>query len=247
VHLSLRDLDIALKPPTGCSVVTQEAVRIKCQGAGKLQFLADNVRLGAPGFYISVMPAGEPLDDDIRITRSSCTSTTQCYDFLQLQIDTQPGEQLALGSQFNVEVSNNLVQDIVLEGITIELSGVLRPEDASRSLVLLRHNTLLSQGDWNYGIAFYEPPSIPVIIANNAISYIAHPLYRADPPQIAQTSNWVSSDASSKAWFENYDAGSFVPSLNSPLIGAGDPDYGTPVDIHGNPRTGHYDVGAYQR
>ena len=249
VHLSLRDLDIATPPPDGCRVQAQGAVRIKRQGAGSLRFSANNVRVGSPGFDLSIVPAGSPLDDEIRITQSRCVSTFQCYDFLRLQLDTQPGEQLALGSRLSVDISNNLVQNIVLEGMTVNFPVVLQSADANQVLVKIHHNTLISQGPFNndYGILFWLKPGVPIVVANNAIAFFTQPLNYGDSPQLLQVANMLSSDASSKSWFENFDAGNFLPSVGSPLLAAGDATYGTPTDIDGKPRVGQYDIGAYQR
>jgi len=218
VNLNLIDLDVG-QPTPGCNVAFQQAVQLKRQGPGGFRFAASNVRVGSPGFYLSIMPAGSPLDDVIRITQSRCVvNSNQCYDFLQLNLDTQPGEQLALGSRLDVDVQ-----------------------------VLVRHNTLTSMGDPNYAISFWETPGVPIVVANNVISYIGHPIFPADSAQLTKVANSLSSDVSSKAWFENFDSGNYRPSVGSPLVAAGDASFGTDVDIDGNPRVGHFDVGAYQR
>jgi hypothetical protein len=248
VRLSLHDLDFTIPLPAGCaSEFPAEAVHIKRQGAGGFRFSANNLRVSEAGFYVSIMPAGEPLDDDIRISQSRCVSPFQCYDFLQFQLDTQPGENLALGSKLRLDVANNLVQNIELEGIVLNVNVSLHPEDADQVSVTIRHNTLISKGDPNYGIASWLTPGLPLVIANNVIAYVGHPLWRLDSPQTQQVANFVSSDVSSKSWFEDFDSYDFLPSVGSPLVGAGDASYGTSTDIDGNPRVGHYDVGAYQR
>lgn len=248
VRLSLRDLDFTLPVPAGCAAeFPASAVTILRQGAGGLRFIADNLRVSSAGFNLSLEPAGTPLDDVIQITRSRCTNSNQCYDFFDFQIGTQPGEPLAPGSKLHVDVSNNLVQNIVLDGMLLNFSAVLQPEDADQVSVTIRHNTLISKGDSNYAIAAWVIPGVPFVLANNVISYIAHPLWGMDSPQTLQVANFVSSDVSSKSWFENFDSNDFLPSAGSPLLGAGNASYGTDTDIDGHPRSDHYDVGAYQR
>jgi len=98
----------------------------------------------------------------------------------------------------------------------------------------------------NTAIAFWTPPTLPVVLANNVVAYVATPVHGDDAPLLTLVGNVFSDDASSKDWFSDFAAGNFVPSAASPLIGAGSAEYGVPTDIDGKPRVGGFDSGAYQ-
>ena len=186
-------------------------------------------------------------DAEVTITRSRCTDPFQCYAFLHFAVDSQPGEVLAPGSRLNLDVSNNHVQNVVLEGMIFQLSPQFSPGDEAASKLLIRHNTLVSKGDPNSAIAFRSAPRLPVVLANNVVSYVQTPVLNGSAETISWVTNSFSSDPSSKTWFSNFDGADFRPALGSPLIAAGTAAYGVDVDIDGKPRRGHFDNGAYQR
>lgn len=246
VQLNLLDLEINTGHTAICAP-SSEPVRIVHDGGGLLDVVIDGVTVNSPGFEISVTPGGEHVDASIVVTRSRCDSTSQCYDFLRFTFDTAPAAQAAAGSFLWLDVFNNVVRNVVLEGVVFDVKGGLSAEDAANSKLWFRHNTLASAGDLNSAIAFYTPPTLPVVLANNAVVYIATPVLNGDAPTITQAGNVFSEDESSTAWFTDFALGDFTPSADSPLIGAGVDEYGVPDDIVGTPRAGGFDSGAYQR
>jgi len=246
VQLSLRDLEINTYHTAICSPGSSVGVRIAQTGGGALDLAIDGVTLGSPGIEIALRPGGERIDDSIVIRNSRCDSTSQCYDFLRFTFDTQPAAQAGVGSRLMLDIFNNVIRNVVLEGVVFDVKGSLSAEDAAQSRLWFRHNTLASAGDSNSAIAFYAPPSLPVVVANNAIAYIATPVLHGDAPAVTQVGNLVSADESSTSWFADFASGDFSPSLNSPLIGKGSSVYGVPTDIDGTTRVGGFDSGAYQ-
>jgi hypothetical protein len=245
VRLALTDLDIG-QPSTRCAAFNVASVQLQHVGAGAMRLVAENLRVSSPGFDLAVTPAGAAIDDEVRIVRSRCAGFSQCWDFLRLSVGDRNDAPLPLGSRLTVEASNNLVQNVVLEGMSFSLGARFQAEDVARSSVVIRHNTLTSQGDSNFGIAVWLNQSLSMTIVNNAIAYIATPFLTRDPPSPV-SSNLFSSDPSSKVWFSDFDAGNFVPSAGSPLVGAGAVAYGVATDIDGRLRRGRYDAGAFQR
>lgn len=247
VRLELLDLDVQQPPPVGCPYYIDDSVNIKRANGRGIRLSATRVHLTAWGFVLSLDGSDVATDDQILITQSSCTDPNQCWGFLNLTVGTPSSGIFQPGSRVSVELSNNLVPNVVLDGIIVASNVPLRPEDAAQSRILIRHNSLISRGDSNNGVTFYGVPSMPVVFANNVISYISHPIHNDNQIPLRQSGNLLSSDKTSASWFENFDAGNFIPSANSPLIGAADSEYAVPVDIDGRPRQGHYDIGAYQR
>jgi len=246
VKLSLRDLEINTGHTAICAPASAPT-RITQNDAGTLELLIDGVTIGSPGFELTLKPGGGLIDDTIFLRNSRCDSTSQCYDFLRFTFDTAPAAQAADGSRLLLDVVNNVVRNIVLEGVVFEIRGGLSAADAAASKLWLRHNTLASAGDLNGAISFYEAPTLPVVLANNAIAYLSNPVRGADSAAVTQVGNVISSDASSTDWFSDFALGDFSPSDGSPLIGAGSDTYGVPTDITGKARTGGFDSGAYQR
>jgi hypothetical protein len=246
VKLALRHLEINTGVTAVCAPVT-DPVRIVQNGSGALELAVDDVTLGAPGFDISVKAGSEPIDDTIVIQNSRCNRSFQCYDFLRFAFTTEPAAQAASGSRLVLDVFNNVVRSTVLEAVVFEISGGLSDEDMAASRIWFRHNTLASNGDLNTAIAFWTPPTLPVVLANNTVAYLTTPVQGDDAPLLTQVGNVFSDDASSKDWFVDFASGNFAPSAGSPLIGAGSDDYGVPTDIDGKPRVGGFDSGAYQR
>jgi hypothetical protein len=245
VRLWLRDLEINTSHTAICGS-SALGVRIAQTQGGSLDLTIDGVTLGSPGIEIALTPGGERIDDSIVIRNSRCNSTSQCYDFLHFSFDTQPAAQASSGSRLMLDVFNNVIRNVVLEGVVFEVKGGLNAQDTAQSKLWFRHNTLTSAGDSNSAIAFWNPPSLPVVLANNAIAYIATPVLHGDPPAITQIGNLVSTDESSTSWFTDFATGNFSPSVNSPLIGNGSSAYGLQTDIDGKPRVGGLDTGAYQ-
>ncbi|HWP04530.1 MAG TPA: hypothetical protein VNN72_02255, partial [Polyangiaceae bacterium] len=246
VKLSLRDLEINTGHTAVCAPAST-ATRFIHDGAGALQLLIDGVTIGSPGFEIAIEPGVGPIDDNIVLRNSRCDSTSQCYDFLRFTFDTAPAAQVAAGSRIVLDVYNNVVRNVVLEGVVFELRGGMNHEDSASSRLWFRHNTLASAGDLNSAVAFWTEPTLPVVLANNAIAYIAKPVLGGDALGITDVGNVYSDDESSTAWFDDFPLGDFSPSAGSPLIGAGADAYGVPTDITGKARTGGFDSGAYQR
>jgi hypothetical protein len=154
----------------------------------------------------------------------------------------------AAGSALDVDIANNLVRNTVLEAMVFSLHGDIGPNVGQFSF-LVRHNTIASRGDTNFGIAFRSVPGFPVTVANNAISYIGHPIdapSNANSAMLKLIDNLSAKDAASKSWFVDFDAGNFAPSKTSPLIALGSAEFGVPVDIDGKPRTQRWDAGAFQ-
>jgi len=246
VKLSLRRLEIQTHHTAICLSGSTLPVEITQIGGGELALVADGVTFGSAGFDINLKPGSERIDDSIVIQNSRCNSTSQCYDFLHFSFDTQPAAQAANGSRLVLDVFDNVLRNIVLEGVVFEINGGLSAEDTAASKLWFRHNTLASRGDLNSAISFWTTPTLPVVLANNVISYIRTPVLNGDVPTVTQVGNVFSDDESSTAWFNDFAQGDFSPSANSPLIGAGASAYGVPTDIDGKPRVGGFDSGAYQ-
>ena len=248
VKLELLDLDVA-QPTTDCPTDLSNSIDIARTLGSGIKFSATRVKIAPWGFVINLGNSDVPVNDVISIVQSRCTNPQQCWDFLNVTRGSSSSGMLPAGSRLNMELSNNLVPNVVLEGIVIAGHENLLPEDAAASRIVIRHNTIISPGDWNYGIDLRGNFAIPTVIANNAIAYLMHPIEYSSQlllPAI-ESANCVSRDAASKDWFQSYKTGDFTPSIGSPLVGGGDPEYGLPIDIDGRPRVGHYDVGAYQR
>jgi hypothetical protein len=247
VRLALHGLEINTGHTAICGNGAPEPVRFVQQSGGYLDVVVDDVLLSSPGIEVTLAPRGERIDDSIVISNSRCDSTSQCYDFLHFTFDTAPAAQAAAGSRLVLDVFNNVVRNVVLEGVVFEVPGGLSGEDAAASRLWFRHNTLASAGDLNSAISFYTPPAVPVVVANNAIAYVRTPILNGDVPSVLEAGNTVSSDPSSTSWFTNFTLGDFTPSEGSPLIGNGTASYGVATDITGKARQGGFDSGAYQR
>jgi hypothetical protein len=247
VRLELADLDTQPASTADCPVVSDHNIEISRTGGAGISLSATRLKVGPWGFVIKLGGSDQPVQDRILITQSRCSNSYQCWNFIDLSFASSGSGTLPSGSRVNVELTNDLVPNVVLEGLVFSGSAALSPEDAAQSRILLRHNTIISRGDSNYGIVVGATLNVPVTLANNVVAYISYPLGYNPPTNLTLFANWLSSDPSSKAWFENFDAGNFTPSANSPLVGAGDAAYGAPIDIDGHPRDGRYDIGAYQR
>jgi hypothetical protein len=245
VQLSLRNLEIN-RGQTAICAPASEPVTITQNSGGEMNLVIDGVTIASPGFEIRVTPGAARIDDSIILTNSRCDSTSQCYDFLRFTFDTAPATQSAAGSRLVLDVSNNVVRNIVLEGVVFEILGQLNAEDTANSRLWFRHNTLASAGDLNSAIAFWSPPAQPIVLANNVVAYIRTPVFNLDAPNVFHTGNVFSDNEGSTSWFEDFALGDFSPKPDSPMIAGGDEDYGVPADIEGTPRTGRFDSGAYQ-
>jgi hypothetical protein len=245
VQLSLRNLEINTGRTAICAPASGPVTLTQNSG-GEMNLVIDGVTVESPGFEIRVTPGAARIDDSIVLTNSRCNSTSQCYDFLRFTFDTAPATQSAAGSRMLLDVSNNVVRNIVLEGVVFEILGGLSAEDTANSRLWFRHNTLASAGDLNSAIAFWSPPALPIVLANNVVAYIRTPVFNLDAPNVFHTGNVFSDNEGSTSWFEDFALGDFSPKPDSPMIAGGDEDYGIPTDIEGKARSGGFDSGAYQ-
>jgi hypothetical protein len=247
VRLMLADIDTAPQSSSDCPTALDHNIELARSSGTGINLSATRVKVGPWGFFVTLGGSDVPVQDRILIEQSRCVDPYQCWSFIELTLGSNTSGTFPAGSRLSVELTNNLVPNVVLDGLVFQGVSTLNAEDLAQSLILLRHNTIVSDGDPNYGIDFWSRTQVPTVLANNVVAYIGNPLHNAEQPYIMLSSNVVSSTPDSKAWFEDFDGGDFTPSANSPLLGAADTNYAVPVDIDGRPRTGRYDIGAYQR
>ncbi len=230
VKLGLHQVNLLSVSTTSCDCAgrvydsSEPVVEIQASADHPLRFTAIECETGPRGFAF-VFPSDGPIDAQVSIRRSQCVDVAQCYDFATF--DTYA---LAPGSRLDIELENNLVPYTVLEAFAFG-GLVLAPEDAPNSEIRLINNTIHSDGDRNYGVAFWPETNANVIVANNAIANLDHPFENL-PPGAINTGNVTGYD-SDDTWFQE----GFRPKVHvSPLIGAADPAYLPADDLTGDPR-----------
>ena len=239
--LTLQNLSINVGNRAACSV-RQPAVKFAHVDGGAAALTAINVRVGSPGFDVSVAPNGKLFTSAIRIAGSRCEGA-QCYAFLSYSLGD---EEIVEGSSVQLMLTNNLIENAALEALAIELVPRVTGEQVDGFKIQFLHNTITSKGDPNAPINFRAPPTVPVVIANNVVAYTSKAMIHEGELTML-VNNLFSDDEASKAWFGDFDGGNYVPSAMSPLLGAGSADYTTLVDIDGRARGNRIDVGAFQR
>ena len=241
-RLTLEDLRVGMPfASDGCSGFDAR-IHVTSDLGRSMRFAASGLRVGSPGVELVRTIPDQPVQDDVLITRSRCVDPRQCYELASLTFNQ--GGQISPDSSFTVEVSNNLIPRTALEGIVV--SGATMPPTsvvlASRMLIV--NNTLSSPGDSNYGIVFWGDFPGRVVVANNAVAYLAHPIWRL-PTHVTLGPNALSNDPSSMNWFQDFATNDLRPAPASPLLGAADPQYVPAVDVDGQPRARPYNMGAY--
>jgi hypothetical protein len=248
-QVSLRDLRVGDASDAdackGFPPATPAGVNLKSGQASDVTISVENLTFASSqGIGIGLTLPISTVHDQVSVTRSRCVNAFQCFDLVHLSVDTSPNTPTPNASRFDVDISNNVMQHTVLEGIEFAASD-LPDEVLANSTLLIRNNTILSDGDNNYGIVFWNMQIPATIVANNVVSYMGNPVWVGNvTPTLV--SNALSQTADSKAWFQDFDHGDYRPAAGSPLIGAADPSYAPDVDVDGSPRSAPSDIGAYQ-
>jgi len=244
VRLTLRRVRVGASfGAVGCRG-TEPQIQVSSRLSSDMTLTVEDVRVQAPGIRIDRTWSGSSaVHDRINVTRSRCVDPHQCWDFVHFTLNGD-GNAIPAANALDVDISNNLIPNTVLEGIAFNSSLTLPDAVLANSKLWIRNNTIGSAGDSNYGIVFWSSTFSSVVIANNAVSYLTHPV-QAGSAAAVLASNALGSAADSKAWFVNFDGADFHPAPGSALLGAADAGYAPSVDIDGNERVAPFDIGAY--
>ncbi|MDX1436207.1 MAG: right-handed parallel beta-helix repeat-containing protein, partial [Anaerolineales bacterium] len=155
-------------------------------------------------------------------------------------------------------VSDALVTDNLILNSDVGITAAPHAQVASMKDVTIAHNTIYGHGECLYvrwagtsnmqlaNNAVYCPGTSAVDASGLAGAEVKNNFVEGGLAGVSIDNQGFFNGGSASSAFASPAALDFWPQPGSPLIEAGDPGHGTPVDFNATVRDGPYDVGAYE-